>query len=90
MKKDKVFSFSTLSLIILLFLFNLFISPAHAITRVYVQNNTTLSFTVKSSQDSFPLAGSKWGQKVTRISPGQRVEVVWFNLLFYKKDYIGK
>lgn len=52
---------------------------AHAVTRVFVQNNTTTAFTVAASQTGHSLAGSKWGRPRTTVAPGERAEVVWFN-----------
>lgn len=55
------------------------VSSAYGITRVIVQNNTTLSFSVNSKQTGYPLDSNKWGQVTTKITPGQRADVVWFN-----------
>jgi sphingomyelin phosphodiesterase len=54
-------------------------SPAEAITRVFVQNNTGHTLSVRATQSGYSLAGNKWGQTASTVTPGQRAQVVWFN-----------
>ena len=52
---------------------------AHAVTRVFVQNNTTTTFSVTTTQTGHSLAGNKWGCPGKTVAPGERAEIVWFN-----------
>src|SRR5262245_378172 len=52
---------------------------AHAVTRVFVQNNTTTTFTVTTAQTGHGLAKNKWGTPRRTVAPGERAEVAWFN-----------
>ena len=54
-------------------------TSAEALTRVIVQNNTTRAYSVHTTQSGYGLAGDKWHQSTNTVSPGQRIEVVWFN-----------
>ena len=54
--------------------------PVEAITSVYVQNNTTLTFSVHAVQTGHPLSKRHcWRQTASSVAPSQRVQVVWFN-----------
>jgi len=52
---------------------------AHAVTRVYVQNNTDIRFSVQTRQHGTGLSTRNWGQATSVIEPGRRVQVLWFN-----------
>lgn len=54
-------------------------SNAHAVTRVFLQNNTTTTFAVGTAQTGHSLSGSKWGRPKRTVAPGERAEIVWFN-----------
>jgi endonuclease/exonuclease/phosphatase family metal-dependent hydrolase len=54
-------------------------APAFAVTRVFVNNTTTLTLTVRTTQSGHALAGDKWGRRATSVGPGQRAEILWFN-----------
>lgn len=55
------------------------VAPLGAVSKVFVQNNTSLSFGVASTQSGSSLSSSKWGQHVSSIKQGERSQVVWFN-----------
>jgi len=50
-----------------------------AVTRVFVQNNTSYSFSVSTQQSGASLAREHWRQATGLVAPGQRAEVVRFN-----------
>src|SRR5215813_959466 len=52
---------------------------ARAVTRVFLQNNTTTTFSVATAQTGHSLAGDKWGCPRKTVAPGERAEIVWFN-----------
>jgi sphingomyelin phosphodiesterase len=52
---------------------------ARAVTRVFLQNNTTTTFSVDTAQTGHSLAGNKWGCPRRTVTPGERAEIVWFN-----------
>ena len=54
-------------------------SPAEAVTRVYVQNNTSMAFSVRATQTGAPLEAEHWRLVTTSVTPGQRAEVLWFS-----------
>jgi len=54
-------------------------TSVEAVTRVFVQNNTTHAFSVSTTQSGQALGGDKWRQSTNVVTPGQRAEVVWFN-----------
>ena len=56
-----------------------YLGDARAVTRVYVQNNTTTPFRVVAAQTGHALAKDRWGHPSATIAPGQRAEVAWFN-----------
>ncbi len=56
------------------------IAPAlMADTKVFVQNNTSLTFALKTSRSGHYLSSSKWGGSSGTVKPGDRKRVVWFN-----------
>ncbi len=54
-------------------------TSAEAISRVYVQNNTTLTYSVRAVQTGHSLSSRHWRQTTSSVTPGQRAQVVWFN-----------
>ena len=66
-------------ILVVLFIVFGFTLQTLAITRVFVQNNTPLSFRVECSQSGYHLASDKWGQKRNVVKPAERAEVIWFN-----------
>jgi sphingomyelin phosphodiesterase len=54
-------------------------TPLEAITRVYVQNNTTLTYSVRSVQTGHSLSKHHWRQTSWSVRSAQRAQVVWFN-----------
>lgn len=48
-------------------------------TYIYVQNNTTSTFSVSASQSGYSLSSSKWGRSTSSVPIGQRKKVLWFN-----------
>lgn len=55
------------------------VGHAHAVSRVYLQNNTTTTFQISAAQTGYGLARDKWAAPKKTVAPGERVEIVWFN-----------